>query len=62
MKNALRERWREFIGALSSIGGIGYLLFSVMESRLMSEAQKYFALSLVIFIIIIAYIELVVRK
>ncbi len=58
----VRERWKAFIGAISAIGGIGYLMFSILESRVMSEAQRYFALTLVLLILLLLYIEFVVKK
>lgn len=58
----VRERWKAFVGAISAIGGIGYLMFAIMESGQISEAQKYFALTLILLILLIVYIEIVVRK
>lgn len=58
----IRERWKAFIGAVSAIGGIGYLMFAIIESGKISEAQKYFALTLIIFILLLVYIETVIKK
>lgn len=57
----VRERWKAFIGAISAIGGIGYLMLAIMESGKISEAQKYFALTLILFILLLVYIETVAR-
>ena len=62
MRKKVRERWKAFIAAISAIGGIGYLMFSIMESSMMSEAQRYFALTLVLMILLVLYIEVVVKK
>jgi hypothetical protein len=56
------KRAARFIAALSAIGGIGYFLFSIITSPMLSEAQKYFGLTLVLFVLMIVYIETVVRR
>ncbi|RLI98280.1 MAG: hypothetical protein DRO99_01115 [Candidatus Aenigmatarchaeota archaeon] len=56
------KRGARFVAAVSAIAGIGYFLFSIMESSMLSESQKYFGLTLVLFVLLIVYIETVVRK
>ena len=34
----VRERWKAFVGGISAIGGIGYLMLAIMESGKISEA------------------------
>ncbi len=57
----IRGRWKSFVGGISAIGGIGYLMLAIMESGKISEAQKYFALTLILFILMLIYIETVVK-
>ena len=52
----------KFVAALSAIAGIGYFLFAIIESPMLSEAQKYFGLTLVLLVLMLVYIETVVRK
>ena len=56
------KRGARFIAALSAIAGIGYFLFTIIESPVLSEAQKYFGLTLVLFVLMLVYIETVVKK
>lgn len=58
MGKTMMDSWKNFVTALSAIGGIGYLMFNIMHSPFMSEAQRYFALTLVLMIILVLYIEL----
>ena len=60
-RSGIRERWKAFVGGISAIGGIGYLMLAIMESGKISEAQKYFALTLILFILLLVYIETVVK-
>ena len=51
----------KYLVALGGLGSIGYLIFSILTSNT-TEAQKYFAITIVIFIALILYIELVIKK
>ena len=56
-----KEDFLKWLGALAGLGSIGYLILSILTSSV-TEAQKYFAVTILIFIILILYIELVVKK
>jgi len=56
------KREARFVAALSAIAGIGYFLFAIIESPMLSEAQKYFGLTLVLFVLLVVYVETVVRR
>lgn len=62
---AKKEIWKDnlirFLGTLGGVGGVGYLIFQILMAPI-SEAKKYFAVTIVLFIILLIYIELVVKK
>ena len=56
-----REDYLKWLLAVGGIGGIGYLIFAILTSNV-TEAQKYFSVTILFFIILILYIEIVVKK
>ncbi len=56
-----KENILKWVGALVGIGSVGSLILTILNSNA-SEALKYFAITIVFFIALILYIELVVKK
>lgn len=63
MRNSI-DLFLKYLAALGGIGSVGYLIFSILtaSTETVSEALKYFSVTIVIFIALILYIELVVKK
>ncbi|MBM3303905.1 MAG: hypothetical protein FJY76_02320 [Candidatus Aenigmarchaeota archaeon] len=56
------QKWVRGLGALSAIVGIGYFLFEILQSPLISEAAKYFSLTMIIFAAFAIYVQTYFRR
>lgn len=56
------QRWVRVLGALSAIVGIGYFLYEILSSPLISEAAKYFSITMIIFAAFAVYVQTYFRR
>jgi uncharacterized membrane protein (DUF2068 family) len=56
--------WTLFFAAVAGIGTLGYLVYAIFTSpkETITEAQKYFVLTVLIFIVFYTYLELVFKR
>ncbi len=50
------------VGALSAIIGIGYFMFEILSSPAISEAAKYFSITMIVFAAFAIYVQTYFRK
>ena len=56
------QRWVRGIGALSAFAGMGYFLFEILSSQFISEAAKYFAITMIVFACFAVYVQTYFRR
>ncbi len=56
------QRWVRGLGALSALLGIGYFMLEILSSPLISEAAKYFSVTMIIFAAFAIYVQTYFRK
>ena len=50
------------MGALSAVLGVGYFMFEILSSPLISEAAKYFSITMIIFAAFAIYVQTYFRR
>jgi hypothetical protein len=56
------QRWVRALGALSAVLGIVYFLFEILSSPAISEAAKYFSITMVVFAAFAVYVQTYFRR
>jgi len=56
------NKWQRFISILIIIVLVAGFIFQIMTTPFLSEAQKYFVITLLLYLFILAYIKFIVEK
>jgi len=56
------QKWVRVLGALSAVLGVGYFMFEILSSPIISEAAKYFSLTMIIFAAFAIYVQTYFRR
>ncbi len=58
----MARKTKQFIAALGSLGAVGYLIYELLTSQFLTEAQRYFGITLVLLMLMVIYTETVVTR
>ena len=56
------QKWVRSLGALSALAGVGYFMFEILQSPFISEAAKYFSITMIVFAAFAVYVQTYFRR
>jgi len=56
------QKWVRGLGALSAVLGVGYFMFEILSSPVISESAKYFSITMIIFAAFAIYVQTYFRR